>query len=207
MIKDMKTYIKKNHKGFYIQYDEELDAEYWAGQIGETLADFFDGKWVLLSDEQAAFHEEHPDASLDEVWNMTIKPAPERTIGNAKQEMIAKIEEYDASENVNSFNVKMGPNTFSAWFTPAERSNYKSSIDAAELIGVNELSFYIGNNAVTLPTETAKLMLAQIQLYADQCFIVTKKHETAVRVLTSIENVDNYDYTTGYPEKLQFDLV
>ena len=49
-------------------------------------------------------------------------------------------------------------------------------------------------------------MLAQIQLYADQCFIVTKQHKAAVEALDSIEAVDNYDVTAGYPTKLTFNV-
>jgi len=64
--------------------------------------------------------------------------------------------------------------------TPIERSNYKNSIEAAELVGLENVSFYINDKEISLPLATAKLMLAQIQLYADQCFIVTKQHKAAV---------------------------
>lgn len=200
------VYIWKTYPSFYIETDQEIDAEYWDGQIGETLDDFYDGKWVLLSDEQAAFHEANPDASLREVWNTELTPVPERTITDAKREKIAQIDEYDNSSNVNSFNVTANDNTISAWLTPTERANYKSSIDAAEVVGLETLSFYIGELPVTLPTQQAKLLLAQIQLYADQCFMVTKAHKAAVEALESIEDVDNYNYESGYPEKLTFTL-
>jgi hypothetical protein len=52
----MITYIRKNIKGYYIEFPEEIDAQYWEGKIGTTYTDFLDGKWVLLSDEQVAFH-------------------------------------------------------------------------------------------------------------------------------------------------------
>ena len=50
-------------------------------------------------------------------------------------------------------------------------------------------------------------MLAQIQLYADQCYMVTKQHKAAVEALDTIEGVDNFDITSGYPEKLQLSLI
>jgi hypothetical protein len=49
-------------------------------------------------------------------------------------------------------------------------------------------------------------MLAQIQLYADQCFIVTKQHITAVEALETIEEVDAYDVSADYPQRLIFTL-
>lgn len=40
--------------------------------IGESFEDYLDGKMVILSDEQVAFYEAHPNASISEVWGMKI---------------------------------------------------------------------------------------------------------------------------------------
>jgi hypothetical protein len=55
-----------------------------------------------------------------------------------------------------------------------------------------------------VPTSMAEEMLAQLQLYADQCFIVTKQHKAAVEQLTTIEEVDNFPYMEDYPPKINF---
>jgi hypothetical protein len=60
----MKTYIRKSIKGYYIEFPEEIDATYWNGKIGTTYEDFENNKWILLSNEQVAFHETHPNASI-----------------------------------------------------------------------------------------------------------------------------------------------
>lgn len=201
----MKTYIKKEIRGYYIDFPEEIDAEYWAGQIGSTYEDFCDNKWVLLSDEQLAFHNEHPSATVEQVITMTL-PSETMTLEQAKAAKIFEIEEYDRSSMVNSFNIVDGENTMTAWLTPAERSNYKNSIDAAELVGLTEVHPVFNNIQLTIPTATAKLALAQIQLYADRCFIVTETHKSDIEALDSIEAVNNYDITAGYPEKLSFTI-
>ena len=202
----MKTYIKNNYKGYYVELPEEIDQEYWAGKIGTTYQDFLDGKWVLLSPEQVAFHEEYPNASVKEVLDMQITPTPPRTLEQAKAEKIAEIEQYNDSDNVNEFSVVKDGVTVTDWLTPEKRSNYRNSIDAANLVGLDSLSLYVGGMPVTLPTQTAELMLAQIQLYADRCFIVTETHKANVEALDTIEAVDSYDYETGYPQKLVFNL-
>lgn len=202
----MKTYIKKSHKGYYIDFPEEIDAKYWEGKIGTTYEDFQDNKWILLSDEQLAFKEAHPGLSIKSVIEMTEPEPYQRTLEDAKQEKLVAIQSYDSSDTVNGFDVVSNGNTITAWLTPAERANYRSSIDAAELVGVDNLSLYVGELPITLPVSTAKLMLAQIQLYADQCFIVTKQHEAAIEALDSIESVDNYDITQNYPNKLVFNV-
>ena len=93
-----------------------------------------------------------------------------------------------------------------AWFTPAERSNYKSSIEAAKLLGQNTLAFFVEDTLLQVPTNDAEYMLAQIQLYADRCFLVTKNHKVNVMNLETIEEVEKYDYKINYPEKINFNL-
>lgn len=196
-------YIKRGFPGIYCKFDVWQDPEIY--NVGETYQDYLDGKFVLLSDEQVKFHEDNPTASVKEVFNMELNQLPEyeRTIEEAKREMKAKISQYDYSENVNSFTIN---GQMSAWFTVQERTNYKNSIDSAKLLGVEQLAFFIGDTALTISTELAEKMLAAIQLYADTCFIVTKQHKLAVDSLETIEEVDNYDYTVGYPKKLNFEV-
>ena len=194
-------YIKKGH-GF-IEFDTPMSEELNGNVMGTTWQDYVAGKWVPLSAEQVAFREEHPNASVLEVWNMEITPVPVRTLEQAKRDKVRQIDIYDKSSLVNGFTVN---GSVDGWFTPEERSNYRSSIDSAKLLGVETLQFYIGNLLLTITPTQAEYMLAQIQLYADQCFIVTKQHKIAVNALTTIEAVDAYDYRQGYPQKIDFTL-
>ena len=197
-------YIWKTCPDIYIETEQPIDAEYWAGWIGETYEDFLDGKWVLLSNEQATFHSENPEASVREVLAMELDPVvtPDRIVV-AKNEKLAELAAYDAGTDINDFTVN---NEMHAWFTPEMRSNYRNSIDAAKLLGVENLDVFIGDTLVTLPTASAEQMLAAIQLYADQCFIKTTQHEAAIKALNTVEDINNYDYTVGYPTKLNFTL-
>ena len=202
----MKTYIRKNIKGYYIDFPEEIDAEYWEGKIGTTYEDFQDNKWILLSDEQLAFKEAHPNLSIKNIIEMTEPATHQRTIEDAKFEKLAQIDEYDSSNAVNSFDIVVDGNTISAWLTPDQRANYKNSLDSAELLGLEEVHPVFNEMQLTLQTAMAKMALAQIQLYADRCFIVTQTHKAEVNALDSIEAIDNYSITSGYPEKLIFTL-
>ena len=199
------TYIKRDIRGHYMEFNEMLDPNLY-DNIGESYQDYLNNKWVLLAVDQVAFHKEHPEASVEEVWNMQIAPEPPRTLEQAKAEMINNINNYDTSDNVNAFNVHDNEHdiTFEGWFTPEERSNYKSSIDAAKLIGVSALTFFIGDIELEVTPTQAEYMLAQIQLYADQCYIVTKGHKIEVNSLETIEEVDEFDYTADYPQKINF---
>lgn len=198
----MVTYIKKDIKGNYYEIAEALSSNLY-NNLGETYQDFLSNKWVKLNNQQLAFKNEHPNASVKEVFEMTLTPKPEITIDSIKQSKIDEISIYDESENVNSFIVN---DTITAWFTVEERLNYKQSIEAAKLMNVDKLSFFIGDIKLDITPELGEQMLAMIQLYADQCFIVTKQHKLNVQALETIEEVSNYDYRSGYPEKLKFEL-
>lgn len=199
----MYTYIKKNIDGFYLELEQKLTPDLYS-DLGETYEDFTQNKWVLLSSKQVKFHKENPTASVQEVWNMELKPTHVRDLADAKREMMDKINSYDNSENVNGFTIN---NELVAWFSVQERLNYKQSVESAKLLGVDKLSFFVGDNMLEVAPQMAEQMLAALQLYADACYIVTKQHQLAVQELGSIEEVDNYDYTASYPQRLNFDLV
>lgn len=196
------TYIKNDISGYYIEFSEMFDENLY-NNLGSTWEDFLSGNWVLLSDEQVAFHNENPTASIKEVWDMEITPPQPRTLEDAKNEMLAKIENYDNSDQVNGFTVN---GFINGWFTAAERNNYRTSIDAAELLEIETLSFFVGETLLEVPTSLAKQMLAQLQLYADKCFIVTKEHKIAVEAMETIEEVDGFNWREGYPSKINFEI-
>lgn len=72
--------------------------------IGSSIEDYENGAFLLLNDEQAAFHAAHPDASQLEVWNMELTPEPEQPVvpdpepdelAIARQAKLAEIEAQD----------------------------------------------------------------------------------------------------------------
>lgn len=193
----MNTYVQKDIPEFYIEQ------EYIQGEFrGYSYDDFINGKYIKLSEKQVNFHNYNPDASIEEVINYS-EPFV-YTVDFVKELKIKGLDDYDNSDAVNDFIIN---NTIHAWFTPEERSNYKSSVESAKLLGVSELSLYIGENLFTIPTQQAEIMLAQIQLYADSCFMVTKTHKINIENLDTVEAVQSYDITQGYPEKINFTLT
>lgn len=141
-----------------------------------------------------------------ELEKLGIGEAPYDALGQAKQKKIAELEAYDSSDAVNSFRVNVGNEAVDTWITPEQRSDYKVSIDAAELLGMTEVHPVLNGVPVTLDIQTAKIALAKIQIYANQCYGVTEQHRAAISALTTVSEVTEYDFTTGYPPKLSFGL-
>ena len=122
------------------------------------------------------------------------------TLAGAKAQKIAEITAYDCSDAVNALTYK-GVRT---WLTAEVRNSYLTSIQAAELLGETSIAFGIGGQAVTLELQSAKIMLAKLQRYADACYLVTQQHIAEVSKLTTVAEVTAYDITAGYPTKLTF---
>ena len=133
-------------------------------------------------------------------------PTPEERLAQAKRQKIAELEAYDDSDAVNSFDIVMGGKTMSAWIEPDKRSNYRGSLEDCELLGVTDIEVPIAGMLIPMTVADARVKLAQVQLYADRCTIVTEGHKYAINALETVEDVEAYDFTTGYPEKLVFNV-
>lgn len=108
--------------------------------------------------------------------------------------LLKKIEQYDRSEEVNSF-ICHGEKF---WLDKQQRSCMKTVAES----GLEEIEVVMGNHTLTLSTEFVKQFITALEVYAYKCYINTAKHLQNAQSLQSIEDILNYDYTTGYPEKI-----
>lgn len=164
--------------------------------------------WLAVGDATDAYKEvsiEEADA-MEKAQRETegVKPDEEppvempTDIDMAKATKIAEIAAYSDSDAVNILTF----HGLKTWLTPNIRANYLVSLDAAELLGETDITFVVEGVQASLPIKQVRLLLAKIQRYADACYIVTEGHKRAVRALQTVEDVESYDYTKGYPEKL-----
>lgn len=148
-----------------------------------------------------------PHADVPDDFEEADDPHADAVSGGAKERKKAEIEAYDSSEAVNSFTVTAGGRTFTAWLTNAERTSYTASVGNAELLGETTIDLLLNGQVLTLPIGKAKVMLAQISRYADKCWMVTQGHLMAVETLADDAEIEAYDYKTGYPERLGFEVA
>ena len=123
----------------------------------------------------------------------------EERLRNAKDAKMREIEAYAQSDNVNILYFNNTP----TWLDKETRANYSLSLDAAELLKEKEITFVVEGNVVKLPIEKARMILAKIQRYADDTFIVSSRHKLEVAKLKKIEDVETFDIVAGYPEPLK----
>ena len=116
----------------------------------------------------------------------------------AKEIKKVEIEAYDLSDNVNIFTLQGR----SIWLSPGIRVNVANSTSKRKAMGYEITQLWHDGVRYDLPIVAAEQMLAKLEIYALDCYNVTQQHLSTVSKLTSVEDVEKYDYTTGYPEKL-----
>lgn len=113
-----------------------------------------------------------------------------------------EIVRYDSSADVNAFFL----NGTEAWLDKATRVGLANSIAIEKAAGKADTTLYLNGVALTINVDKAQEMLATLELYALDCYRKTEEHKAAINVATTIEEVESYDYTQGYPEKLNFEV-
>lgn len=131
-----------------------------------------------------------------------VEPGPTASelLEAAKKEKIAEIERYNKSDAVNCF--YLGEQQM--WLTRDDRTQIDESIAAYENTGESTMTKYFGGKPYTFPLTVWRQMLSMLIVYASEALNVTEMHKAAVNALESVEDVEAFDITAGYPEKLVF---
>lgn len=139
---------------------------------------------------------------FEDGWILYEEPEPteEDIFNEAKKELISNIEYYDSSSDVNMFFIQGLP----VWLDKATRAGLKLRFEAEIAMGKTETALWYGSLQFPLPLDTAIQMLYAIEVYASECYDNTQAHLANVNAIDNLEELQNYDYTSGYPEKLNF---
>ena len=120
----------------------------------------------------------------------------------AKNGVLEEIATYDKSEAVNAFSI----NGKTAWLDKATRVGLMNSVAIAKTMGHGSTVLWIGGLAMEMTCNKAIELLSALEMYAQECYNTTAMHQEAVRELSDVTDVLNYDYRSGYPERLYFDV-
>lgn len=138
------------------------------------------------------------DFKESRVWFELVKlPLTiEDLVAQKKDDIIA----YDKSEAVNSFTFGDAP----MWLDKTMRVGLMNSINIEKSAGRTATNLWFNGLSFSLPVEQAIGMLNQLELYALDCYNTTQRHIAAINAMTAKEEVEAYDFTTNYPDKLIF---
>ena len=124
----------------------------------------------------------------------------EKALSIAKKAKIAEITDYDISTSINSFLL----NDKKRWLDVNLRRSLSYSTNILKENGEKIIDIWFDTQCETMNIDNALYMMKELEVYAKQTNSVTHQHKAEVMALTSIKDVEAYDITKGYPEKLVF---
>lgn len=145
----------------------------------------------------ASVYDEQEVRQEYEAWKLKWA---EKALTIAKRAKIAEIIAYDTSSSVNSFLL----NDKQRWLDIDLRRSLSYSTNILKVDGEKTVDIWFDTECKTMDIDNALYMLKELEIYAKQTNNVTHQHRAEVMDLTSIEDVEAYDVTKGYPEKLVF---
>lgn len=142
-----------------------------------------------------------------EVWKQKWA---EKALVLAKKAKIAEITAYDTSSSVNGFILngmlipwsKNDPNSPNV----EKRMGLRQNIADKVALGEECITIWLKGMSFTMTCAQAEVLMRSIENYAYECFNVTASHKQAVSELTTIEEVEAYDYKAGYPKMLEMSV-
>ena len=139
---------------------------------------------------------------IEDGWIEYVAPklTEDELLERAKNKKSNDILSYDSSSEVNEFSIQGVP----MWLDKATRAGLLLRFQAEEALGKDTTALWNNGCKFELPLATAQAMLYQLEAYASACYDNTQHHLVEVINLSTIEEVEAYDYTTGYPNKLEF---
>ena len=135
---------------------------------------------------------------VSEEWRERCKA----TLEKAKKEKLAAILAYDTSSDVNGFML----NGNKVWLDKGTRVGLMNSIQITRDMGQDTTTLWFDGYKLDVRCDMAIMLLSSLEMYALECFNVTAAHKKAVSELTTIEEVEAYDYKNGYPKQLDINL-
>lgn len=142
------------------------------------------------------------DILLEHGWVEYIKPEPtaEELLAEAKEMKVREIEHYDSSIEVNEFFI----NDIPVWLDKATRAGLMLRFQSELAMKKENTTLWYNDMMFELPINSAVAMLYAIENYASQCYDNTHMHISEINKLTTIDEIEAYNYRIGYPDKLHF---
>lgn len=133
---------------------------------------------------------------LQDIGGVTF--TEEEVLRFAKEEVIKAVTSYDSSSAVNEFSYQGVP----LWLDKETRTGLAVRFNAEEMMEKTETKLWAGTVGFAMSITDGRQMLYAVENYASQCYDTTASHKASVDELKTTDEVVAYDYTVGYPSKL-----
>ena len=210
------TYITKENKLTYIGLNDPLDPTCY--NIGESYEDYMAGKWVLLSEEQVLFKKNHPDATVEEVFNMKLVEKVNEDIAvnelaRAKSDKLEAIYQQDSQSNkffisVISEGKEVANSEF--WMDKDLRNSLLNvTLPALQQNGDTTTKLWsdtIPPASIEVPIDWALNCIPVVEIYAKKTYDVMQGNIAKVYAAKTVDEINSIDVESGYPPYITFEL-
>lgn len=180
-------YFLTNHNGLY-----GTEIVLGANDSPENYEELPLSEWP---ENEAASQVEEPIQEEQQTEHITTE---EDILREAKFVKTLQIEQYDVSEAVNGFYY----NGQFMWLDRETRATLRNTIESLENVGRESLNIWYGDSYITMELQTAKQLLSLLEVYATDCYNVTAMHKKAISEMESVDEVNDFDIASDYPEML-----
>lgn len=204
---------KINNNSWYYNYNiTETDDNYSFVQVrinGEpnftncfnaVLKAFEDEDGINLYDVLLMYGTDNQIQEIEQNLKMDFETCDD--LQKAKNKILQKISEYDLCDSVR----KLIINHIEGWYDKYQRTALRDMVKAQQNIGQDITTLWFGDDDFLMSCDTALDILNKLEIYATKCLNTTKKHRQKVNNLSTISEVENYNYKSGYPEVLEFEV-
>lgn len=157
--------------------------------------EYYDGISVVIGDTRYVSPSE--ELILQAGYHKVEEPQAD-PLELARGNKLMAIEDYDQSDHVNQFFLGGVP----MWLDAPTRQQLRISIEAYQATGAETVTKWFGGQEFTFPTSAWLQMLNALEVYAAEALNVTEAHKAAVMAMDNVEDIEAYDITAGYPQKL-----
>lgn len=147
------------------------------------------------------------NASMKDLSEIFIFGIP----ANFKEYLLKKVRLYDASSKVNSFKY----NGKEYWLDKLQRASILNLLNTpiATTTDTDLMDIILGDDIYSIKSEKLADLINSLEQYAYKCKVTTQKHINKINNYKDptnqkeydefIDFIVNYDYTSGYPEKIE----
>lgn len=176
--------IRKYKKGSVIKSKEDIELEFEGNYYNNPPVEILlKAGWIEIA--------------YDEYTGKIIS-----NLNFTKKNALRRLSQYDKSPEVNSFYV----GDIQAWIDRDTRVSLMNSTQILKNSGQDTTTLWLNGQSFTIPCDSLIQMLGVLEVYALQCYNVTEQHKANINALESITDVQNYNFKSGYPEKLVFSV-
>lgn len=212
----MNIYINREINGTYAELPFLLDENYNQGTTWTEYEINEPAPWVLLTDDQIAFKNANPTATIKEVFDMAIeKPIidPVFELRMAKQRKLEEIDRQD--EFSNKFFISVTSNGEEVehktlWLNKELRNSlYSITLPSLKANGETKTTLWSADKPsqeLSVPIDWAMQKLPLLEIYAKKTYDIKSINENVIYNATTIDEVNAIDVKANYPLFLTFEL-